>query len=151
MFRGTGRLTSRSKRTWAIWVCICICIWTAGWLIAELIPVCLASMTQNLRSTYGVSTQFFSDLLSIISSILTVWFTYGLSGVLWIHDHSNKGPEGVAHGGVGFFGSRRARTEMALSVFVVRASLFKCGARILNIFLDFLLDGHHGSRHVLGY
>ena len=39
MFRGTDRLTSNSKRTWAIWVCICISIWTAGWLIAELIPV----------------------------------------------------------------------------------------------------------------
>ncbi|KZV72461.1 hypothetical protein PENSPDRAFT_663740 [Peniophora sp. CONT] len=104
MFRGTDRLTSNSKRNWAIWVLICVSIWTAGWLIAELIP-------------------FFSDLLSIISSILTVWFTYGLSGVLWLHDHSSRGPEGAAHGGVGFFGSGRARGEMLLSIFVILFSM----------------------------
>lgn len=39
LFRGTPRLTSRSARTWAVWIGICAAIWTVGWLIAEVIPV----------------------------------------------------------------------------------------------------------------
>ncbi|KAA1477607.1 hypothetical protein DENSPDRAFT_615633 [Dentipellis sp. KUC8613] len=101
LFRGSPRLTSRSWRTWGIWIAICATIWTIGWIIAEVIP-------------------FFSDLLSIISSILTVWFTYGLSGVLWLYDNGprSQGP------GVGFreayFRRGWARAVgFAVSVFVI--------------------------------
>ncbi|TFY56367.1 hypothetical protein EVG20_g8950 [Dentipellis fragilis] len=83
LFRGSPRLTSRSWRTWGIWVAICATIWTIGWIIAEVIP----------------TSYFFSDLLSIISSILTVWFTYGLSGVLWLYDN---GPRGARNKGKGY-------------------------------------------------
>ncbi|KAI0031432.1 transmembrane amino acid transporter protein-domain-containing protein [Vararia minispora EC-137] len=100
LFRGSDRLTSSSRSTWAAWILICACIWTVGWLIAELIP-------------------FFSDLLSIISSILTVWFTYGLSGVLWLYDHSASGPKGTKSGGSGFFGSWKACSGFLMSVFVI--------------------------------
>ncbi|KAI0050785.1 hypothetical protein FA95DRAFT_1486634 [Auriscalpium vulgare] len=113
LFRGTPRLTSRSARTWAVWIGICAAIWTVGWLIAEVIP-------------------FFSDLLSVISSILTVWFTYGLSGVLWLYDHGPHGPrarkrrfkESNANEGkwAGYFGSGWARAGFAMSVFVIAMS-----------------------------
>ncbi|KAI0063753.1 hypothetical protein BV25DRAFT_357555 [Artomyces pyxidatus] len=99
LFRGTPHLTSRSPRTWGVWILICAAIWITGWIIAEVIP-------------------FFSDLLSIISSILTVWFTYGLSGVLWLHDH---GPRGKSRH-EGYFGSWRARVGFGMSVFVIAMS-----------------------------
>ncbi|KAI0317441.1 transmembrane amino acid transporter protein-domain-containing protein [Amylostereum chailletii] len=100
LFRKSARLTSNSYGTWGIWVAICACIWITGWLIAELIP-------------------FFSDLLSIISSILTVWFTYGLSGILWMYDHGPRGPYAADKGGPGFFGGWKAKAGFFTSVFVI--------------------------------
>ncbi|ETW77696.1 amino acid transporter [Heterobasidion irregulare TC 32-1] len=96
LFRGTPRLTSRSLRTWGVWILICACIWSAGFIIAELIP-------------------FFSDLLSIISSILTVWFTYGLSGVLWLYDHGPREGKGYS----GYFKNKKTIANFIVSVFVI--------------------------------
>lgn len=68
----------------------------------------------------------------MISSILTVWFTYGLSGVLWLYDHGPHGPrarkrrskENNADEGkwAGYFGSSWARAGFAMSVFVIAMS-----------------------------
>ncbi|EMD00264.1 hypothetical protein BAUCODRAFT_64323 [Baudoinia panamericana UAMH 10762] len=66
IFRGTKHM---SKRTWLAvgsWVGIVLCLWVIAWIIAESIPV-------------------FNDLLSLISSLFASWFTYGLSGVLWLY------------------------------------------------------------------
>ncbi|KAI0317438.1 transmembrane amino acid transporter protein-domain-containing protein [Amylostereum chailletii] len=101
LFRNSPRLTSTSFGTWGIWVAICSSIWMIGWLIAELIP-------------------FFPEMLSIISSTLTIWFTYGLSGVLWLYDHGSRGPQSVVYGGTGYFRGWKARCGFAASVFVVR-------------------------------
>ncbi|THH05450.1 hypothetical protein EW146_g9899 [Bondarzewia mesenterica] len=101
LFRGSPRLTSNSLSTWGVWIAICACIWTVGFVIAELIP-------------------FFSDLLSIISSVLTVWFTYGLSGVLWLYDNGPRHSEGGrGKGYTGYFGSTKAKVNFGISVFVI--------------------------------
>ncbi|KIY57765.1 hypothetical protein I307_02838 [Cryptococcus deuterogattii 99/473] len=42
-------------------------MWTVGFIIAKLIP-------------------FFNQLLTIISPLFSVWFTFGLCGVMWFYD-----------------------------------------------------------------
>ncbi|KAI0063757.1 hypothetical protein BV25DRAFT_1934527 [Artomyces pyxidatus] len=103
LFRGTPSLTSRSLRMWGIWVLICGAIWSAGWIVAEVIP-------------------FFSDLLSFISSVLTVWFTYGLSGVLWLYDNrpADKASADEGRGRyAGYFGGWKAIAGFVTSIFVI--------------------------------
>ncbi|KAI7157232.1 amino acid transporter [Hortaea werneckii] len=65
LFRGTPHM---SKRTWlslGTWLGLVILLWVIAWIIAESIPV-------------------FNNLLGIISALFASWFTYGLSGVLWL-------------------------------------------------------------------
>lgn len=66
LFRGT---THMSKRTWLAvgsWTGIVVVLWIIAWVIAESIPV-------------------FNDLLGLISALFASWFTYGLSGILWLY------------------------------------------------------------------
>lgn len=66
MFRGTRHM---SKRTWlsvGTWVGLVVVLWTIAWIIAQSIPV-------------------FNNLLGLISALFASWFTYGLSGVLWLY------------------------------------------------------------------
>ncbi|EIM89333.1 uncharacterized protein STEHIDRAFT_94487 [Stereum hirsutum FP-91666 SS1] len=100
LFRSSRHLTSRSWKTWGMWAAICAAIWIAGFVIAEVIP-------------------FFSDLLSVISSILTIWFTYGLSGVLWLYDNGPKGPAGDRTSYAGYWSSRSRLAMFLTSVFVI--------------------------------
>ncbi|KAI0063763.1 hypothetical protein BV25DRAFT_1801670 [Artomyces pyxidatus] len=107
LFRGTPRLTSRSLHMWAVWVLICATIWSAGWVMAEVIP-------------------FFSDLLSFVSSVLTVWFTYGLSGVLWLYDNRPSEKARTDDGRsryAGYFGGWRTIASFVTSVFVIVMSV----------------------------
>ncbi|KAF7799617.1 hypothetical protein EIP86_010855 [Pleurotus ostreatoroseus] len=69
-FRRNGKdshhMTSHTAVGWATWVGICVAVWAAAFIIAEVIP-------------------FFNDLLGVISAIFASWFTYGISGILWFH------------------------------------------------------------------
>jgi len=64
IFRRNGvaskHMTSNSFTGWATWIGICVAIWAAAFLIAEVIP-------------------FFNDLLGVISALFASWFTYGIS------------------------------------------------------------------------
>jgi len=73
MFRGTGMMSQKNFKSYGIWAAICLVLWVIAWIIAEAIPT-------------------FNDLLSLISAIFASWFTYGLSGVFWLH--LNKGKYG---------------------------------------------------------
>ncbi|KAJ5975281.1 Amino acid transporter transmembrane [Penicillium waksmanii] len=59
-------LHQRNKRSVGLWVGLGISCWTVAWIIAEAIPV-------------------FSDLNGLISALFASWFSYGLSGVYWLH------------------------------------------------------------------
>lgn len=59
-------MTSHSVVGWATWIGICVAIWAAAFVIAEVIP-------------------FFNDLLGVISALFASWFTYGVSGIFWFH------------------------------------------------------------------
>lgn len=144
LFRGSRHLTSRSWKTWGVWVLICASIWTAGFIIAEVIPVRSSSLLHahiplpsnlpvewanlsrpsTLVLTLIFREQFFSDLLSVISSVLTIWFTYGLSGVLWLYDNGPKDPAGDRTSYSGYWSSRSRLAMFLTSVFVVRLSAF---------------------------
>ncbi|TIB30473.1 hypothetical protein E3P86_03493 [Wallemia ichthyophaga] len=61
-------LTINNWKAQAIWTALAFVTWMLAFVLAQLIP-------------------FFSSLLSIISSITNMWFTYGLSGVIWLWDN----------------------------------------------------------------
>lgn len=64
-FRGTPHLTAKSFYSYSIWAAITLGLWIAAWIIAESIPS-------------------FNDLLSLISALFAAWFSYGLSGLIWL-------------------------------------------------------------------
>ncbi|KAI5809510.1 transmembrane amino acid transporter protein-domain-containing protein [Peziza echinospora] len=70
MFRGTKHLGASSWYSNTVWVAILVVIWVIAWVIAEAIPS-------------------FNNLLALISALFVSWFTYGISGVMWLH--INKG------------------------------------------------------------
>lgn len=67
LFRGTKHMSDRGLKSlgqWS-WMLITLILWTIAWIIAESIPN-------------------FNTLLGLISSLFGSWFTYGLSGILWL-------------------------------------------------------------------
>lgn len=56
----------KTSKAYGLWVLICAVLWTIAWVIAEGIPV-------------------FNDLLGITGALFASWFTYGVSGILWLH------------------------------------------------------------------
>ena len=70
MYRGTDMMSKKTFKSYGMWALISLVLWIVAWIIAEAIPV-------------------FNDLLGLISSLFSSWFTYGLSGVFWLH--LNKG------------------------------------------------------------
>ncbi|RAL07917.1 neutral amino acid permease [Aspergillus homomorphus CBS 101889] len=57
---------SRGWRSVSIWIGLGLVCWIVAWIIAEAIPV-------------------FSDLNGLISALFASWFSYGLSGIYWLH------------------------------------------------------------------
>jgi len=55
-----------TKRTWAIWVGIGTVFWVLAFVLANAIPI-------------------FDSILSISSAIFVAWFTFGISGVMWLY------------------------------------------------------------------
>ncbi|RHZ72673.1 hypothetical protein CDV55_108967 [Aspergillus turcosus] len=66
IFAGTDRVHKRDWVAVSSWVVIALSLWILAWIIAEAIPV-------------------FSNLLSLITALFASWFTYGLSGIFWLH------------------------------------------------------------------
>ncbi|KAJ5599840.1 hypothetical protein N7450_000907 [Penicillium hetheringtonii] len=63
-----------------LWLGLGISCWIVAWIIAEAIPV-------------------FSNLNSLISALFASWFSYGLSGVYWLHLNYGQwfaGPKKIA-------------------------------------------------------
>ncbi|TIB73353.1 hypothetical protein E3Q22_04349 [Wallemia mellicola] len=73
-FRHSKRLTEKSWRMRFAWMGIVGSFWILGWVIANLIPF------------FSESTDIhYSEMLSIISSIFSVWFALGLPGICILH------------------------------------------------------------------
>lgn len=71
IFRGTKHMGTRTWLAVGTWLAIIGSLWIVAWVIAESIPN-------------------FNDLLSLISSLFVSWFTYGLSGILWLYINYGK-------------------------------------------------------------
>ncbi|KAJ5567234.1 Amino acid transporter transmembrane [Penicillium sp. DV-2018c] len=59
-------LHQRNKRSIGLWLGLGVACWVVAWIISEAIPV-------------------FSDLNGLISALFASWFSYGLSGIYWLH------------------------------------------------------------------
>jgi hypothetical protein len=55
-----------TKRTWSIWIGIGTKFWILAFILANAIPV-------------------FDSILSISSALFVAWFTFGISGVMWLY------------------------------------------------------------------
>lgn len=55
-----------TKRTWIIWLSIGTVFWTMAFILANAIPL-------------------FSSILSVSSALFVAWFTFGISGVMWLY------------------------------------------------------------------
>ncbi|TIB70591.1 hypothetical protein E3Q18_00540 [Wallemia mellicola] len=96
LFRGKPMLTSNGWKANALWIFMAFVTWMFGFVLSQLIP-------------------FFSSLLSIIASVTVVWFTFGLSGVIWLADnkkYSHRSPSG-------WFGNTGKMCMTLLSAFIV--------------------------------
>ncbi|CAI6338781.1 unnamed protein product [Periconia digitata] len=66
LFRGTKHMSTRTPLALGTWAGITFVFWLIAWIIAQSIPS-------------------FSTLLGLISALFASWFTYGMSGALWLY------------------------------------------------------------------
>lgn len=64
-------LHSKGWKAWIIWIGIVTVLWWVAWAISEGVPV-------------------FSDLLGLTSALFASWFTYGLSGMFFMHTNLKR-------------------------------------------------------------
>jgi hypothetical protein len=67
--RDSSLLTSNGWKARFIWIGIVSLVWFVAFLVSQLIP-------------------FFNQLLTIVSSLFSVWLTYGSAGIIWFWDQS---------------------------------------------------------------
>ena len=65
--RHSTLLTSRGLKAWLAWMSMVVVMWIVGFIVSQLIP-------------------FFNELLTVISSVFSVWFIYGYAGFMWFFD-----------------------------------------------------------------
>lgn len=68
LLRNSPLLTSKGWRARMVWFGLLMVYWVVGFIVAELIP-------------------FFNELLSIITALTSVWFSYGFCAFLWLYDN----------------------------------------------------------------
>lgn len=68
LLRDSPLLTSKGWKSRSIWIGLIFAYWTVGFIVAELIP-------------------FFNELLSIITALTSVWFSFGFCAFLWLYDN----------------------------------------------------------------
>ncbi|KAJ9609013.1 hypothetical protein H2200_006784 [Cladophialophora chaetospira] len=64
--RDDDLMHQKGWKSYRIWLLMVSLSWLGAWLIAEAVPV-------------------FGDLLSLTSALFASWFTFGLSGMFWLH------------------------------------------------------------------
>jgi hypothetical protein len=68
VLRNSPLLTSKGLKAWLVWMGMTLFMWIIGFIVSQLIP-------------------FFNQLLTIISSLFSVWFIYGYTGFMWFYDN----------------------------------------------------------------
>ncbi|KAJ5139801.1 hypothetical protein N7448_003209 [Penicillium atrosanguineum] len=98
-FRLTAKsdlIHSRGWKSVGLWLALGVSCWVVAWIIAEAIPV-------------------FSDLNSLISALFASWFSYGLSGVYWLHLNAGQ-----------WWSSPKKIALTVLNMFIVLFGLILC-------------------------
>ncbi|POY73092.1 hypothetical protein BMF94_3930 [Rhodotorula taiwanensis] len=124
LFRHSPLLTSKSWKAQGAWLAIIAVVWSVGFVLAELIP-------------------FFSQLLTIISSLTSSWFVVGLGGIVYLHMVNPKLPE-VVDGGYFKRPSRTFGTCVALSFVLISCFLTPAG---LASSIKGIKDGYSGGKY----
>ncbi|TIB81366.1 hypothetical protein E3Q22_01165 [Wallemia mellicola] len=110
LFRGKPMLTSNGWKANALWIFMAFVTWMFGKCVLYLF-----AFFDNQGFVLSQLIPFFSSLLSIIASVTVVWFTFGLSGVIWLADnkkYSHRSPSG-------WFGNTGKMCMTLLSAFIV--------------------------------
>ncbi|KAJ5368429.1 Amino acid transporter transmembrane [Penicillium cataractarum] len=97
IFAGTDRMHKRDLVAIGSWVGLTVCLWIVAWIIAEAIPV-------------------FSSLLTLITALFGSWFTFGFTGIFWLH--MNKGL---------WFSSPKKIALTLLNTFAICVGIVLCG------------------------
>lgn len=97
----SGLMHQSNWRSIGLWLGLGVTCWIVAWIIAEAIPV-------------------FSDLNSLISALFASWFSYGLSGVYWLHLNYGQ-----------WFASPR---KIALTVLNIGIALFGLALCVLGLY-----------------
>ncbi|ELQ42238.1 amino acid transporter [Pyricularia oryzae] len=92
----TGELTSRTVKSWAVWVGCATLFWLLAFVVANAIPI-------------------FSSILAISSATFIAWFTFGISAVFWFHMNWHDGT---------LFSGWRKICLFVLNVFIIVLALF---------------------------
>lgn len=103
-FRLTAKsdlIHSRGWKSVGLWLGLGVTCWVVAWIIAEAIPV-------------------FSDLNSLISALFASWFSYGLSGIYWLHLNAGQ-----------WFASPR---KIALTILNIAIALFGLALCVLGLY-----------------
>lgn len=120
LFKNSRHRYSWSKTSWALWAALLFLTWVGAFIIAEVIP-------------------FFSDLLSLMSSLFDCWFGFVFWGLAYIRlrklrqgSHSNLSPMEKLH--------------YALSVGLIATGLYILGpglyASVQSIINNYKLDAY---------
>lgn len=103
IFKGTKHVTSNTVLGWASWIAIVGATWIAAFIIAQVIP-------------------FFSDLLSLMSSLFDTWFGFIFWGVAYLQMRQQEhGPGWWKHL------SWKGNAMLALNLFLIVCGLVVLG------------------------
>lgn len=82
----SGLIHSRSRRSVLVWIALGLACWLVAWIIAEAIPVFsdLNSLIVSHLLPCAVSSRAVANVM-IQSALFASWFSYGLSGIYWLH------------------------------------------------------------------
>jgi hypothetical protein len=112
MMKATDELTSNTRRAWNVWILSGTIFWIVAFVPANSIPA-------------------FRSILSVSSAIFVAWFTFGISGAIWVH--LNWGRQ---------FVNKRKAALAALNWIIIAIALMNTGGiyaalkGLLNVFND---------------
>lgn len=101
-------VTANTAKSWGVWLGISTCFWIVSFILSNAIPI-------------------FDSIVSISSATTYAWFTYGISGILWLHLHKGS-----------YFDTRKNILMFVANVGFVVFSLFLNGAGLWSSVTELL-------------
>lgn len=102
IFRDSKHLHSNTFKGWGVWTALIVIVNVAAFVLAVAVPI-------------------FNSLIGLAASLFASWFTYGISGIFWLHD-------AWFLNGERFEGWRRRPVQTLLCILTVLSTAFICVA-----------------------